>query len=56
VSVNGADATAVNFPVTGGWNTVATIRLPVTVQAGANTVTFSGTGPAPDVDRISVGG
>jgi hypothetical protein len=56
VSVDGADATTVSFPVTGGWNTVATIRLTVTLKAGANTIRFSGKGPAPDVDRISVGG
>lgn len=55
VSANGGGATAHTFPSTGDWGTVETVSLPVTLKAGANTVTFdSGDGYAPDIDRIDV--
>jgi hypothetical protein len=54
LSVDGADPVAVTFPVTGGWNTVATVRVTIPLKAGANAITFSGKGPAPDLDKISL--
>ncbi|MFI9169514.1 alpha-galactosidase D [Streptomyces lincolnensis] len=43
------------FPATGDWGTVETISVPVTLKKGTNTITFdSGTGYAPDIDRIDV--
>ncbi|MFE9433988.1 alpha-galactosidase D [Streptomyces sp. NPDC006640] len=55
VSANGGGATGHKFPSTGDWSTVNSVYVPVTLKAGANTVTFdSGTGYAPDIDRIDV--
>ncbi|MFF0227382.1 alpha-galactosidase D [Streptomyces sp. NPDC004629] len=55
VSANGAGATSHLFPSTGDWGTVSTVHVPVTLKAGANTLTFdSGSGYAPDIDRIDV--
>ncbi|MEV0175494.1 CBM35 domain-containing protein [Streptomyces sp. NPDC050803] len=55
VSANGGGATGHKFPATGDWGTVGTVHIPVTLKAGANTITFdSGSGYAPDIDRIDV--
>ncbi|MGI5372967.1 alpha-galactosidase D [Streptomyces sp. CA-251387] len=55
VSANGGGATRHKFPSTGDWGTAETVNVPVTLKAGANTITFdSGTGYAPDIDRIDV--
>jgi hypothetical protein len=56
ISVNGGSPTLVSFPGTGSFNnTEAGYTLPVTLNAGANTVTISNpTAYAPDVDRIAV--
>lgn len=55
VSANGNGATSHKFPSTGDWGTVGTVSVPVTLKAGANTITFdSGSGYAPDIDRIDV--
>ena len=55
VSANGGGATRHKFPSTGDWGTAETVSVPVTLKAGANTITFdSGTGYAPDIDRIDV--
>jgi len=55
VSSNGNGATSHKFPSTGDWGTVGTVSVPVTLKAGANTITFdSGSGYAPDIDRIDV--
>ncbi|WP_405726413.1 carbohydrate-binding protein [Streptomyces sp. NBC_00028] len=55
VSSNGGAGTAHKFPSTGDWGTVSSVYVPVTLKAGTNTVTFdSGTGYAPDIDRIDV--
>ncbi|MFD9002272.1 alpha-galactosidase D [Streptomyces sp. NPDC059582] len=55
VSANGGGAVRHKFPATGDWGTVETVSVPVTLKAGANTITFdSGTDYAPDVDRIDV--
>ncbi|MEU3986144.1 carbohydrate-binding protein, partial [Streptomyces sp. NPDC026672] len=55
VSANGGGATGHKFPSTGDWGTTSDVYVPVTLKAGANTVTFdSGTGYGPDIDRIDV--
>ncbi|WP_316744394.1 CBM35 domain-containing protein [Streptomyces sp. MK7] len=55
VSANGGGAVSHKFPSTGDWATVNTVHVPVTLKAGANTITFdSGSGYAPDIDRIDV--
>ncbi|MDH6629576.1 hypothetical protein M2271_007412 [Streptomyces sp. LBL] len=55
VSANTGGPTRHTFPSTGDWGTVATVSVPVTLKAGSNTITFdSGTGYAPDIDRIDV--
>ncbi|MET9907595.1 CBM35 domain-containing protein [Streptomyces sp. NPDC006476] len=55
VSVNGGGATNHKFPSTGDWASVETVSVPLTLKAGSNTITFdSGTGYAPDIDRIDV--
>jgi len=55
VSANGGTGTAHKFPATGDWGTVSSVYVPVTLKAGTNTVSFdSGTGYAPDIDRIDV--
>jgi hypothetical protein len=55
ISTNGGGATTHKFPSTGDWGTVETVSVPLTLRAGSNTITFdSGTGYAPDIDRIDV--
>ncbi|MEV0738835.1 CBM35 domain-containing protein [Streptomyces sp. NPDC050549] len=55
ISANGNGATSHKFPSTGDWGTVGTVSVPVTLKAGANTITFdSGSSYAPDIDRIDV--
>ncbi|MET8643245.1 alpha-galactosidase D [Streptomyces sp. NPDC004096] len=56
VSVNGGGATGHKFPSTGDWGTVETVSVPLTLKAGANTITFDSgeSGYAPDIDRIDV--
>ncbi|WP_411152745.1 alpha-galactosidase D [Streptomyces sp. A30] len=55
VSTNTGGATRHKLPSTGDWGTAETVSVPVTLKAGSNTVTFdSGTGYAPDIDRIDV--
>ena len=55
ISSNGNGATSHKFPSTGDWGTVGTVSVPVSLKAGANTITFdSGSGYAPDIDRIDV--
>ncbi|WP_369166604.1 carbohydrate-binding protein [Streptomyces sp. R28] len=55
ISANGGGATRHKFPSTGDWGTAETVSVPVTLKAGANTVTFdSGAGYAPDIDRMDV--
>ena len=55
VSVNGAAATTLATPSTGGWDTVGSVATTVTLTSGANTVGIGDpTGWAPDIDRIVV--
>ncbi len=55
IGVNGGTATTVSTPSTGGWNTIGSITVTLTLAAGTNTVRFGNpTGWAPDFDRIVV--
>ncbi|GAB7110220.1 hypothetical protein JCM4814A_85350 [Streptomyces phaeofaciens JCM 4814] len=55
VSANGGGTTRHTFASTGDWGTAAGVYVPVTLKAGANTITLdSGSGYAPDIDRIDV--
>ncbi|MGV9644063.1 alpha-galactosidase D [Streptomyces sp. NPDC003514] len=55
VSANGGGGTSHRFASTGDWGTVDSVHVPVRLKAGTNTITFdSGTGYAPDIDRIDV--
>lgn len=55
VSANAGGATSHKLASTGDWSTVNSVYVPVKLKAGANTITFdSGTGYAPDIDRIDV--
>ena len=57
LSVNGGAPVVVSFPPKGTWGSgsVATVQVPVTLQAGANTLKFSNPPSwAPDIDRISL--
>ncbi|QOV33589.1 alpha-galactosidase [Streptomyces ferrugineus] len=55
VSANAGGATSHKFASTGDWGTANSVHVPVSLKAGANTITFdSGTGYAPDIDRIDV--
>ncbi|MFF4351010.1 alpha-galactosidase D [Streptomyces sp. NPDC001530] len=55
ISANGNGATRHAFPSTGDWGSVESVSVPVTLKAGANTITFdSGSSYAPDIDRIDV--
>jgi len=57
VSSNGGPSVLVDYPVSGGWGTPATITVPVRLQAGTNTIKFdSGSGYSPDIDAIAVPG
>ncbi|MFF2299621.1 glycoside hydrolase family 97 catalytic domain-containing protein [Arthrobacter sp. NPDC058127] len=62
VSVNGGTPQTINAPRSGkgnngnpsGWDIVRDVEVPVTLAAGANTVTIGGSSYAPDIDRIIV--
>jgi hypothetical protein len=55
LSVNGAAPVELTFAPTGDWNTTGVLRVSVVVKDGANTLTLGGAGPAPDLDKISLG-
>jgi uncharacterized protein len=55
ISVNGGTGISVSTPSTGGWDTVGSVTVSLTLRAGANTVRFGNpTGWAPDFDRLVV--
>ncbi|MFD5629876.1 alpha-galactosidase D [Streptomyces sp. NPDC127072] len=55
VSSNSGNGSGQKFPSTGDWSTAETVSVQLALKAGTNTVTFdSGTGYAPDIDRIVV--
>ncbi len=54
LSVDGRAGTTVNFPSTGSWTTVGTIKLTVILNAGNNTLKFSNSAAwAPNFDKIA---
>jgi hypothetical protein len=57
VSVNGGAAQPIQFTPTGSFSTVGTMTIPLTLNAGANTIEFSDPSAyTPDFDRIIVAG
>lgn len=55
VSVNGGPPLVLTFPGTGGWSTVDTMTVTVSLRAGSNSLRMSNPdSPAPDFDRIVV--
>ena len=55
VSVNGGAAQTLSFTPTGSFSTVGTIAVPLSLQAGANTIEFANPSAfAPDFDRLIV--
>jgi hypothetical protein len=57
LSVNGGAGTSNSYPATGGWSTVGSITISVTLNAGSNTLKFynpNSSSWAPDFDRIVV--
>ncbi|MEV4052436.1 beta-L-arabinofuranosidase domain-containing protein [Amycolatopsis sp. NPDC049688] len=56
VSVNGGAAVPVDTPSTGGWDTIGSVQVTLTLASGANTIRIgNASGWAPDLDRIVVG-
>ncbi|MEU5260362.1 hypothetical protein [Amycolatopsis sp. NPDC021455] len=56
VSVNGGAAVSVTTPGTGGWDTVGSVQVTLTLAAGVNTIRLGNpSGRAPDIARIVVG-
>jgi hypothetical protein len=55
VSVDGGTPISLSFPPTGGWNSVGTLVVTVSMHAGGNTVAFANaTAFAPDFDKVTV--
>ncbi|MFC5405543.1 DUF4832 domain-containing protein [Cohnella soli] len=55
ISVNGGAATTVSFPSSGGWTTVASLDVTLSLNAGANTIKVSNpSGWAPDFDSVAL--
>lgn len=55
ISVNGGSATTEVFANTFSWDSFRTVAIPVTLNAGSNTITFSNsTGYVPNIDYIQV--
>jgi hypothetical protein len=53
VTINGVFVQTVNFPGTGGWGTVSSLSITVTLQQGSNTLKISNPSTrTPDLDRI----
>jgi Carbohydrate binding module (family 6) len=55
MSVDGGAPVSLTFPPTGGWSSVGTLVVTVSLHAGGNTVAFANaTAFAPDFDRLTV--
>jgi O-glycosyl hydrolase len=55
ISINGAAPIAVDFPASGDWNLVLTMKLAVNLNVGSNTIALSNsTYWTPDIDKIDV--
>jgi hypothetical protein len=57
ISVNGEQVATVAFNGTGSWETWANVTVPVTLDAGANTIRATATTASggPNVDFLSIG-
>ncbi len=56
MSVDGGPPVSLNFPPTGGWNSVGTLVVTVALHAGGNTIAFANAKAfAPDFDRVTIG-
>ncbi|NUR92355.1 MAG: carbohydrate-binding protein [Nonomuraea sp.] len=57
VAVNGTAVASRDFAPTANWDTWATAQVPVTLNAGANTVRATATGSAggPNLDKLTIG-
>ncbi|BCB87984.1 CBM35 domain-containing protein [Phytohabitans suffuscus] len=57
VEVNGRFAQIVDFPSSGGWDKVGSVKVTLTLRAGANAIEFGNRwGWAPDFDRLVLPG
>ncbi|HEX8345837.1 MAG TPA: CAP domain-containing protein [Actinoplanes sp.] len=55
ISINGSVPTAIEFPATRGAERPGTLKVPVTLQSGANILAFGNpAGAAPDLDKIVI--
>lgn len=55
LNVNGGSAIALHMPNTGNWSVVGSFNIPVSLNAGYNTIEFfNPSAYAPDIDRIVV--
>jgi hypothetical protein len=56
VSINGGAPVPVNFNATGSWTSWATVNVPATLNAGANTIRATATtaGGAPNLDYVEL--
>ena len=54
VQVNNIPVTNLRLPSTGSYHTLKCVYFDVELKAGTNSITFGGTGYAPDVDRIGI--
>jgi hypothetical protein len=55
ISANGGTATSYAFPGNSSWYTVLSYTVPIQLQAGSNSITFSNpSGWAPDIDSIAI--
>jgi len=55
--VNGAVVQSLSFPGTGAWSSWSTVSVTANLNAGANTIRVTATGPDgnPNLDRLTVG-
>jgi hypothetical protein len=55
MSINSQPPSEVDFPASGDWNLVLTMKLEVHLNAGKNTIAFSNSGAwTPNFDKIDV--
>ncbi|WP_173042077.1 CBM35 domain-containing protein [Phytohabitans flavus] len=57
VEVNGGFAQFLEFPATGSWDRIGSVKVTLTLRAGANTIEFGNRRNwAPDFDRLTLTG
>lgn len=54
LTVNGAGAAVLNFPITGAWTSWQTVSVTRTLNVGANTIRLSTTNDGPNLDQMTV--